>query len=686
MYRKIFLLFVVLLIFFGLLPNRSNANGLDSINSGTPNEVSSYFVIHYNGESQEAVLNENVSLTLSGWTDETKSSVNGKINIHTESINQTEDITVDATNQLKEITVPEKESIYYRLEYSDTFKVEEVTNEQMTTGKQDNNVISTLEAPTVNSNSETPAITSTSEAPAVISEGNDEEVIGISSAQSVMENPSIHYATHVQDIGWQNAVANGELSGTAGQAKRLESIKISIDNVQDLGVKYSTHVQDHGWLAFVSDGKESGTTGEAKRLEAIKIELMGPKAQNYDIYYRVHAQDFGWLGWAKNGESAGTEGFAKRLEAIEIVLVPKGGESPGSTDQPFVKKLSVAYSTHVETYGWLDYVKDGAMSGTQGQGKRMEAIKITLPNTPYNGDIIYSTHVQDYGWLNNVSNGEVSGTSGQSKRLEAIKICLTGDIANYYDVYYRVHAQDYGWLGWAKNGMKAGTEGRSKRLEAIEIKLVPKGQGEPVSEKEAFKQEFSVFLDPGHGGTDPGATAGAYLESDLNLAVAKKVQSLLLDRGYTIYMSRNSDTSVELLERSKMANNLNADIFVSIHTNSTGTTSTSVNGIESYFYEIDPTYPSKINAGMATNPDRIAKSLELASLIQEKMIAYTGAANRGTDGADFSVVRESAMPATLLEIGFINNSSERQKLFTDSYQNILAKSIADGIDAYTRIY
>ncbi|WP_284036352.1 N-acetylmuramoyl-L-alanine amidase [Neobacillus sp. 114] len=678
MHRKIFLLFVVLLIFISLLPNRSNANGLDSINSGTSDEVSSYFVIHYNGESQEAVLNENVTLTLSGWTDETKSSVNGKINIHTESINQTEDITIDATNHLKEITVPEKESIYYRLEDSDTFKVEEVTNEQMTTGEQNNSVIPTSEAPTVSP---------ISEAPAVISEGNAEEVVNIYSTQSEVENPSVRYATHVQDIGWQNAVSNGELSGTAGQAKRLESIKISIDNVQDLGVKYSTHVQDHGWLASVTDGKESGTTGEAKRLEAIKIELTGSKAQNYDIYYRVHAQDFGWLGWAKNGESAGTEGFAKRLEAIEIVLVPKGGEAPGSIEQAFVKNISVVYSTHVETYGWLNNVKNGAMSGTQGQGKRMEAIKITLPDAPYSGEIIYSTHVQDYGWLNNVSNGEVSGTSGQSKRLEAIKIGLTGEIANYYDVYYRVHAQDYGWLGWAKNGMKAGTEGRSKRLEAIEIKLVPKGQGEPVSEKAAFKQQgFTVFLDPGHGGTDPGATSVGYRESDLNLAVAKKVQSLLLNRGYTVYMSRNGDTSVELLDRSKMANNLNTDIFVSIHTNSSGTTSTSVNGIESYFYEIDPTYPSKINAGMATNPDRIAKSMQLANLIQEKMIAYTGATNRGTDGADFSVVRESAMPATLLEIGFINNSSERQKLFTDSYQDILAKSIVDGIDQYFDMY
>ncbi|MBU8914767.1 N-acetylmuramoyl-L-alanine amidase [Bacillus sp. FJAT-29953] len=680
MNRKVLLFFSVLLIFFGSLPKGSNANGLDTTTLGTSPEISSYFIIHYNGENQETVLNDNVSLTLNGWTDEAKSSVKGKINIHTDSINQTEDITIDVTNDLKEISVPEKESIFYRLEVSDTFNVEEVTNEPNATSTQSVNETPSSEDSFVVS--ETPS----SKDSTVVSEGTSEEALNSTNAESTIGTPSVQYATHVQDIGWQNPVSDGELSGTEGQAKRLESIKISVDNVEDLGVKYSTHVQDYGWLPYVSNGKESGTTGQGKRLEAIKIDLTGTQAENYDIYYRVHAQDFGWLGWAKNGESAGTEGFSKRLEAIEVVLVPKGGAAPGSTDQPFVKKLSVAYSTHVESYGWLGNVEDGATSGTQGQGKRMEAIKITLPNTPYNGDIIYSTHVQDYGWMKDVSNGEVSGTTGQSKRLEAIKINLTGEIANYYDIYYRVHAQDYGWLGWAKNGMKAGTEGRSKRLEAIQIKLVPKGQGEPVSVNEAFKQSWTVFLDPGHGGSDPGATAGGYREADLNLAVAKKAQALLVNRGYTVYMSRNDNTTIPLLDRSQMANNLHADIFVSIHTNSTGTSTTSVSGIESYFYESDPTNPSKINAGMATNPDRIAKSMKLANLIQEKMIAYTGATNRGTDGADFSVVRESAMPATLIEIGFINNSSERQKLFTESYQNILGKAIADAIDDYFKTY
>ena len=82
----------------------------------------------------------------------------------------------------------------------------------------------------------------------------------------------------------------------------------------------------------------SGTEGQAKRLEGIQIELTGDMAAQYDIYYRVHAQTFGWMGWAKNGEQAGTAGYAKRLEGIEIKLVAKGGAAPGSTDNHFREK------------------------------------------------------------------------------------------------------------------------------------------------------------------------------------------------------------------------------------------------------------------------------------------------------------------------------------------------------------
>ncbi|MEH7494827.1 N-acetylmuramoyl-L-alanine amidase [Neobacillus niacini] len=499
--------------------------------------------------------------------------------------------------------------------------------------------------------------------------------------------PSVIYKTHVQDLGWLQPVSDGKLSGTVGKAKHIEAIQISLENAPySGGISYNTHVQDYGWVGSVSNGKTSGTTGKNKQAEAIQVRLTGEMAKHYDIYYRVHSESFGWLGWAKNGASAGTEGLAKQLEAIEIVLVEKGGKAPGSIDKPFITKPSVVYSTNVEGLGWLDFVANGQMGGTTGKAKHIEAIKIDLQDTLYSGDISYSTHIQDIGWLNNVSNGEISGTTQQGKQMEAIKINVTGELARYFDVYYRVHIQDYGWLGWAKNGMKAGSEGLAKPIEAIEIKLVSKGQGASVSAQSAFKHPLTVFLDPGHGGSDPGATVGGYHEADLNYTVANKVKSLLKNRGYRVFMSRNSDSYVELYDRPQMANDLAADIFVSIHTNSTAAEETSVHGVESYYYEFDPMYPSKINEDMHNDPERILKSVTLTNLIQENIISYTGAYDRGTHGDTFAVIREAAMPATLLEMGFINNFSERQNLFKDSYQNKLAKAIADGIDEYFKLH
>ncbi|NLT12517.1 MAG: hypothetical protein GXY06_08940 [Clostridiaceae bacterium] len=141
--------------------------------------------------------------------------------------------------------------------------------------------------------------------------------------------------------------------------------------------------------------------------------------------------------------------------------------------------VSISYQTHIQDIGWQDYVCDGTASGTSGQSKRLEAIRIQLASEGIGGGIEYRTHVQDIGWMDWVSDNEVSGTSGHSKRLEAIQVRLTGAAGTAYDVYYRVHVQDIGWMDWAKNGEASGTTGYGYRLEAIEICLVLKGGTSP---------------------------------------------------------------------------------------------------------------------------------------------------------------------------------------------------------------
>jgi uncharacterized protein YjdB/C1A family cysteine protease len=272
--------------------------------------------------------------------------------------------------------------------------------------------------------------------------------------------PKILYQGHVQDIGWQNWVKDGEMAGTEGKSKRIEGLKVKIENVPaGLNVKYRTHVQDIGWQNWVQNGELAGTVGQSLRVEALQVKLEGTDADKYSIQYQVHVQDKGWMPWVVDGQVAGTEGQSLRIEAVRIKLVSK-------------VMPTVAYQGHIQDYGWGNWVKDGEMAGTEGQSKRVEALRIKLENAPLGLNIKYQAHVQDIGWQNWVQNGDMAGTEGKCYRAEALRIELQGTDADKYSVEYQVHVQDIGWMPWVKDGEVAGTEGQSKRVEAVRIRIV----------------------------------------------------------------------------------------------------------------------------------------------------------------------------------------------------------------------
>ncbi len=454
---------------FDLIYNNEKVD--DYIKAYINNKIGMNYIVEVNKEESTYTITKDEQEIYSGTFSY---SLYQKLEITRNNENKLEDIKnyiVENTNFKDNIEITEKDNTHYEIKINgipSTFEINflgEVISE------------------------ETP--TEEIETPQEETEQEEEKVEEKNSKIATNASQTIEYQTHVQTYGWQDAVVDGKTSGTTGESKRLESIKIKLNNQNYPGdIEYKTHVQTYGWLDWVKNGEESGTTGEAKRLEAIQIRLTGEMANHYDIYYRVHAQSFGWLDWAKNGEKSGTAGYSYRLEAIEIVLVEKDGPAPGSTTRPYVQKY-IRYQTHVQDVGWQGIVYDGALSGTTGQGKRLESIKISLENQEYTGDIEYQTHIQSIGWENTWhKNGAESGTTGQGKRLEAIRIRLTGEMAQHYDIYYRVHAQSFGWLDWAKNGENAGTAGYSYRLEAIEIVLVKKSETAPGTTTRPFVQKY----------------------------------------------------------------------------------------------------------------------------------------------------------------------------------------------------
>jgi N-acetylmuramoyl-L-alanine amidase len=229
-----------------------------------------------------------------------------------------------------------------------------------------------------------------------------------------------------------------------------------------------------------------------------------------------------------------------------------------------------------------------------------------------------------------------------------------------------------------------------------------------------------VVIDAGHGGPDRGMTGPIgnnppwFVEKDVTLSVAKKLEAVMRARGYDVLMTRTTDTLIALYDRGRIANANHGDVFVSIHCNAPGYNNASgarERGFETYFLAEAKTederrvqdmenesvkFETGANAAkgdplsfiitdMAQN-EHLRESSDLAQTIQDGLIEVHPGPNRGVQQANFAVLRGSYMPAVLVEIGFGSNQSEATYLTDQSNQRALARSIADSIIAYLGHY
>ena len=259
----------------------------------------------------------------------------------------------------------------------------------------------------------------------------------------------IIYQSHIQTIGWQKKVTDGEVTGTTGRALGIEALSVIVsasgreNNTLSGSVIYQAHVSGVGWQDEVSDGETAGTTGQDRRIEAVRIRLTEQLEARYDVYYRVHATNFGWLEWAKNGETAGSTGYGSPIEAIQIQLYEKGSaDVPKGTGRTFLSReqiSSIDIQEHLENMGWQT-AKNGTQltAGTTGQNRSIEAIAMAVKpsGSTYTGGITYNAHVQDIGWQGWHSDGNVAGTVGQAKK---IAVGLDGQRTENPQVHPDIH-------------------------------------------------------------------------------------------------------------------------------------------------------------------------------------------------------------------------------------------------------
>ncbi|WP_339319917.1 N-acetylmuramoyl-L-alanine amidase [Paenibacillus sp. FSL R10-2734] len=174
-----------------------------------------------------------------------------------------------------------------------------------------------------------------------------------------------------------------------------------------------------------------------------------------------------------------------------------------------------------------------------------------------------------------------------------------------------------------------------------------------------------VVLDAGHGAKDSGAVGvtGKY-EKNFNLAIVLKTAELLKkENNIDVVLTRSNDTFLELKERAAMANNLKADIFISVHANSSA--SSSASGTETYYQR--------------------EASKSLAKVMHKYLVQATGLSDRGVRYGNFHVIRETKMPAVLLEVGYLSSKKDEALLFSEASQNKVAASIVSGIKEYLGI-
>ena len=224
---------------------------------------------------------------------------------------------------------------------------------------------------------------------------------------------------------------------------------------------------------------------------------------------------------------------------------------------------------------------------------------------------------------------------------------------------------------------KKNEEIKKDEVENINVTYIPKNEdNKKIKKPKKNKDEMTisamkkVVLDPGHGGSDCGAIAldNKYYEKTINLEVAKLVQEKLMKKDVYVYMTRTKDETLTLEDRVNYSNDINPDIYVSIHANST--LQGESYGLEVHYYKDDSlALANTIHSNFAS-----AKNLKKWETI-----------DRGVIKSRFYVINHTEAPSVLIEIGFISNALERDKLNTKERKEQIAESIAKGILEYLKV-
>ncbi|HFU3816338.1 TPA: GBS Bsp-like repeat-containing protein, partial [Streptococcus suis] len=549
-------------------------------------------------------------------------------------------------------------------------------------------------------------------------------------AKTQHKNESGKYTSHVYYLG-----TDGSLTGIGATSAELKEIKASgtvtavnvNSNTGSFEVKVSNIVAPRGLSKVLvptwtdSKGQDDIVWHEAQRQTdgSYLAKIAKTQHKNESGKYTSHVYYLGTDGsltgiGATSAElkeikasgtvaavnvNSNTGSFEVKVSNIVAprglnkVLVPTWTDSKGQddivwheaqrqTDGSYLAKIaktqhkneSGKYTSHVYYLG-----TDGSLTGIGATSAELKEIKasgtvaaVNVNSNTGSFEVKVSNIVAPRGldkvylptWTDAKGQDDIKWHEAQRQSDGSYSLTIESSKHKYSSGLYHVHAY------------YRGLDGSMTAVGATSVDL-PEG----AYTAKATQRSYTVYIDPGHGGRDSGASYSGIHEKNLAMSVSNKLRDNLLQRGINVLMTRTGDYDVDFrTERSKMANNSEADLFVSIHFNATGVgVQSSIKGIETYWYQYDPEYQPKINQEKHNDPTRLAESEILANKVQSSLIKETGAVDRGVRRETFAVLRETAVPAILVELGFMDNPSELNVIKTDSYHTKLANALTQGI-------
>ncbi|WEG16598.1 N-acetylmuramoyl-L-alanine amidase [Alkalihalophilus pseudofirmus] len=311
-----------------------------------------------------------------------------------------------------------------------------------------------------------------------------------------------------------------------------------------------------------------------------------------------------------------------------------------SFDDRWAKITFNGRDAYVHSY-YLDLYQNGVQKRLLGQPKVTRVSDVTTLSWPKIGGVVNTSHQQ---------NGTLRTITTNAAEMPIVASSVNG----MSQISAVNQSAGKGMSFRVADGYQASI---SHTTAELIVTVSPVRQGGSLSGKK-------IVIDPGHGGSDPGAVGNGLQEKEIALDVAQRAEKLLLAAGAHVIMTRDTDVYPTLSDRVKVANDANADLFISIHANSA--TATSANGTETYW---DATYAS-------------AGSEKLAHAIHGHLIDKLGTRDRGVKTAGFQVIKQARMPSVLLELAFISNSQDAAKLKTNSFRQGSAEAILEGVVDY----